>query len=135
MLVPLCDVIHKKAYSPSLSHYIVYTALSLSLLTSLYGCLDHFFSLLNFRHSSLITHYSLLITHHLKYPAHLALSLINHYSSLNIFHSRPLILLLSPFFGTRRKNFSFSLYSIYYTISLPLDIIQKQSFQFEIISF
>ena len=38
------------------------------------------FPALNFRHSSHITHYSLLITYHSKYPTRLALSLSCHYS-------------------------------------------------------
>ena len=42
--------------------------------------MDQYFSSLNFRHLSLITHYSSLITHHLKYPIRLALSLTCHHS-------------------------------------------------------
>ena len=38
------------------------------------------FPALNFRHSSHITHYSLLITYHSKYPTRLALSLSCHHS-------------------------------------------------------
>ena len=54
--------------------------------------MDHFFSSLNFRHSSLITHHSSLITHHLSLITHhlkhpTPFDTITHFSSLNIFHT------------------------------------------------
>ena len=49
------------------------------------GCLDGFFSSLNFRHSISITHRSSLITHHFKIP-HL-FGTITYLPSFNIFHT------------------------------------------------
>ena len=79
------------------------------MIETIRPCLDPFFSSLNFRHSSLVTHHSSLIT--LKYHTYLAPSLTWHHHSLAITqyfshclwdscltHSQPLITLFaSPF--------------------------------------
>ena len=60
------------------------------------GCLDHFFSSLNFRHLSFVTHHLSLIT--LKYHTRLAPSLISHHSIFFTLFVGPILVTQCSFF-------------------------------------